>query len=76
MADDHLLKLLFYLVDVEDDTAIVFAASFANAVRQFIFAAAGALYETGLLQLPSGRTSLVSSLTRYFTFRDSHRDTS
>ena len=76
MAGDHLLKLLFYLVDIEDNTAVVLAASLACAVRHFVFAAAGALDEAGLFQFPHGRTSLVSSLTRYFTFRDSHCDTS
>jgi len=72
----HLLKLLFYLVDIEDNTAVILAASLAHTVRQLVFAAARALDQSGFLQLPSGRTSLVTSLTGYFTFRDSHYDTS
>ena len=51
-------------------------ASGADAVGHLVFAAAGALYNIGSFQLPVSRTSLVSSLTRYFTFRDSHCDTS
>jgi len=65
-----------FLLNVQDNTAIVFAAGLADTMGHLVRAAAGALYESGFLQLPVGRTSFISSLTRYFTFRDSHCDTS
>ena len=64
------------LLNLDDRTALVLTAGLADAMGHAEFAAVGALDEIGSGELPDGRTSLVTSLTRYFSFRDCHVDTS
>ena len=59
-----------------DLTAIVGAASLAGSVGHNGFTALRAGDEAGRAHLPVGTTSLVASCLGYFTFRNSHDDTS
>ena len=67
---------LLALLDADDLTAIVLSTSLASTMGHTECAAVGALDDCGSIQLPDGRTSLVTSLTRYFSLRDCHVDTS
>ena len=68
-------QLLAFL-NIDDRTALVLAASLARTMRHAESAAVGALNDAGGRELPGGRTSLITSLTRYLSFRDCHVDTS
>ena len=69
-------QAVLLLCDIDDLTALVLTASLASAVRHAECAAVGALYDAGCFELPGRRTSLIASLTRYFSFWDCHVDTS
>ena len=71
-----LLKLLLVLLNIDDDTALVLTAGLACTVGHAESTAVGALYNAGSGELPHGRTSLITSLSGYFSFWDCHVDTS
>ena len=71
-----LLKLLLVLLNIDDDTALVLTASLASTMGHAESTAVGALYDAGSGELPHGRTSLITSLSGYFSFWDCHVDTS
>jgi hypothetical protein len=54
--------VLLALINIDDYAALVLSASLANAVGHAECAAVGALDDAGSFELPSGRTSLVTSL--------------
>ena len=56
-------QAVLLLCDIDDLTALVLTASLASAVGHAECAAVGALYDAGSFKLPSGRTSLVTSLS-------------
>ena len=64
-----------FLLNGDDLAAIVLTALLARTVGQMISSAL-ALDESGNLQLPMGAAALVASCLGYFTFRNSHGDTS
>ena len=67
---------LLALLNIDDRTALVLTAVLASTVRHAELAAVGALDDSGSGELPGRRTSLVTSLSRYFSFWDCHVDTS
>ena len=67
---------LLALLNSDDCTAIVLTAGLASTMRHAESAAVGALYHIGSGELPNGRTSLITSLSGYFSFWDCHVDTS
>ena len=69
-------KVLLAFLNIDDRTALVLSAGLARMMGHAERAAVGALYDAGGRELPGGRTSHVTSLTRYFSFRDCHVDTS
>ena len=71
-----LLKLLLVLLNIDDYTALVLTASLASTMGHAESTAVGALYDAGSGELPHGRTSLITSLSGYFSFWDCHVDTS
>jgi len=54
---------LLAFLNLDDCTALVLTASLAGAMRHAEGSAVGALDDAGGLELPSGRTSLVTSLS-------------
>ena len=67
---------LLALFNSDDGTTLVLTAGLTSAMRHAESAAVGALYDIGCGELPYGRTSLITSLSRYFSFWDCHVDTS
>jgi len=70
------LAALLALFNSDDCPALVLTASLAGAMGHAESTAVGALDDIGSGELPNGRTPLVTSLSRYFSFWDCHVDTS
>ena len=67
---------LLALFNSDDCPALVLTASLAGTMGHAESTAVGALDDIGSGELPNGRTPLVTSLSRYFSFWDCHVDTS
>lgn len=70
------LAALLALFNSDDCPALVLTASLADTMGHAESTAVGALDDIGSGELPNGRTPLVTSLSRYFSFWDCHVDTS